>query len=115
MSLLDKSIVLLAKYADVIRCAAPRLALWRGVSSFLNGKRKDSDKQLKEAFQLALDMSMLYEQALALMYRGVLGSGKGGEALRAQADDILKSMSIQWTKEPPFVDAAKLLAGVSKK
>ena len=114
LSLLDQSLVLLAKYADVVRCAAPRLALWRGVVAHVAGKKKEADKQLKEAHQLALSMQMLYEQALALLYRGALAGAKDGAALGKQAAEIFTSISVSWTVQPPFIDPARFVQKKSK-
>jgi class 3 adenylate cyclase len=108
LAMLDKSLVLLAKYAETVRIARPRLALWRAMTAHANGKRKEADKLLRDAFDSALELQMLYEQALALSYRGAFLGAKDGGKYTQQSREVFKSINVNWTSEAQFVDASKL-------
>jgi class 3 adenylate cyclase len=107
LALLDKSLLLLTKFADAVKIARPRLALWRALAAHVAGKKKETDKLLKDAFDSAVELQMLYEQALALHYRGLLlGAKDGGANYSQQAKDIFKSIGVV---DFTFVDVLKLV------
>ena len=49
----------LAKYTDHMPSARPRLAIYRGISALLSGKKKDVEKHFKDAVDTASELQML--------------------------------------------------------
>jgi len=117
-TMLDQSMSYLAKYTDHMSSARPRLAIYRGISALLSGKKKDVEKHFKDAVDSASELQMLCDHALALYYRAAFVPAKDSAKLAEQSRDIFKSLGVTVPTvadvQPPFIDQWRINAALHK-